>query len=304
MKRTYYITIIAIFLSINFSATANLRWIPFLWEGDSISGKYIDKAYIYIPVQIENIPLKFTMQFDLGTPQSVFYEKTMHSIMQKDSSLSHKWNDKTYSFQHISLTLGKETFCDIELKYMKNTGTYIPEKDLYKRQPIHIGTIGSDIFQNKVLIIDYKNQRIAITNSIPNEYKETQAIRFTIENGIIKLPFLINNQECQLMFDTGSSPFELVTNQNRALKIADPTIIDSLSGPLWWGKNITFYGLNVTKPVIVAGKTRPTSKVFYDKDGLWNSIFDAYQIWGITGNAYFYDTLIIIDYINNLFYAK
>ncbi len=106
------------------------------------------------------------------------------------------------------------------------------------------------------------------------------------------------------MFDTGSSPFELVTNQNRALKIADPTIIDSLSGPLWWGKNITFYGLNVTKPVIVAGKTRPTSKVFYDKDGLWNSIFDAYQIWGITGNAYFYDTLIIIDYINNLFYVK
>lgn len=49
--------------------TANaqdLKWIPFKWTGDSVSGRYFDKSSMLIPVKIDNIPANFNMQFDMG----------------------------------------------------------------------------------------------------------------------------------------------------------------------------------------------------------------------------------------------
>lgn len=106
------------------------------------------------------------------------------------------------------------------------------------------------------------------------------------------------------MFDTGSSPFQLVTTKERALEISDSVIADSLSGPLWWGKEITFYGLEVNKPIAFAGKVPERSRVYYVNDGLWDEIYKSFDVWGITGNAYFFDNIVIIDYKNKLFRVK
>ena len=283
----------------NYSKKQQLNWIPFIWVGDSISEKYIEKAFIYIPIQLENTLYQYTMQFDLGTPKSVFYERPIQFLKQTNSSFIQKWNPKSFSFQHLNMRMGNVTFSNTEIFYMKNMGDFINENDLKQGKPIHIGTIGADLFQNKVVIIDYKASKLAITDSVPSQYASLPSVKFTIDNGIIKLPFSINGQECPMMFDTGSSPFQLVTTKERALNIANPTIVDSLSGPLWWGKEITFYGLNVTKTIEFAGEKRPeNSMVFYDKDGLWANIFNAFNIWGITGNAYFLENVVIIDYKN------
>ena len=106
------------------------------------------------------------------------------------------------------------------------------------------------------------------------------------------------------MYDTGSSPFQLITTQERAWSVSDLTIVDSLSGPLWWGQEITFYGFNVTKPIEFGGKALNNSKVYYAKDGLWDSIYSSLDVWGITGNAYFFENTVIIDYKNKLFRIK
>ena len=127
------------------------------------------------------------------------------------------------------------------------------------------------------------------------------AEKFELTAGIIRLPFCINGKNYKLMFDTGSSPFQLVTTKERALDISGSVIVDSLSGPLWWGKEITFYGLEVNKPIEFAGKALGNSRVYYDKEGLWNGIYDSFNVWGITGNAYFFNNTIIIDYKNKLF---
>ena len=71
------------------SQKQSLQWIPFSWEGDTISGIYIEKAYLYIPVKIENLPDNFTMQFDLGTYNTVFYGKPLDPYL-KESSLANK----------------------------------------------------------------------------------------------------------------------------------------------------------------------------------------------------------------------
>ena len=67
----------------NCSRKPSLQWIPFSWEGDTISGIYIEKAFLNVPVKIENLPYEFTMQFDLGAYNSVFYGNTLLLISKK-----------------------------------------------------------------------------------------------------------------------------------------------------------------------------------------------------------------------------
>lgn len=284
-----------------------LEWIPFYWEGTTISGKYIEKAFVYIPVRIEDLPQDFSMQFDLGTFQTQFYGNTLTPYLKESASLAGKLeafqNTPDAIFRNVKLRMGTVDFTG-NIVNRKDFGED-PEESIDSRNAVHIGTIAPDLFQDKVLIIDYRSSRMALADSLPAEYRDLPAEKFELVNGIINLPFRINGTVQQVMFDTGSSPFPLATSRESALEIADPVIVDSLSGPLWWGEQITFYGMRVTKPIEFGGKTLSGSVVYYDKEGLWKEgVFEPLDIWGLTGNAFFLDHVVIIDYKNQLFRVK
>ena len=297
------------FICAGCSQKTSLTWIPFYWEGDTISGKYLERAYLYIPVKIDDLPHDFTMQFDLGTFGTQFYGNALQPYLDKYPSLAGKLGAAQgvdeILFRNINLKLGKVDFNGIDVWYRKSFGEEIYPDSIYSKTPKHIGTIAPDIFQDKILIIDYKLSRLAVTDSLPAEYMDLPAEEFEIEEGIIKLPFRINGKECKLMFDTGASPFQLATSKERALEISDPVITDSLSGPLWWGNEITFYGLEINKPVEFGGQALKNGRVYYDKEGIWDKeVYIPLNVWGLTGNAYFFGHIVIIDYKNKLFRVK
>ncbi len=304
MKRNIFIPL---FVSLLIGCTpkeAPLNWTPFQWESATISGKYIEKAFLYVPIQIEDIPVSFTMQLDLGTEQTVLYGNAIDSYLKQYPSIANKLDTTTRIFQKINLHTESIAFNNIDMGYMKEFGDAIHPDSLYTQTPKHIGTMAPDLFQNQILVIDYKNERFAITDSLPNEYKELPAAPFEQWNGILKIPFTINGEEQKLMFDTGSSPFQLATTKERALAISNSVVTDSLSGPLWWGQDITFYGLPINKSIRFGGHPIKSDLVYYDKEGLWDNIYRTLDVWGLTGNAYFFDNIVIIDYKNKLFRVK
>jgi len=307
MKKFGQVTslVILLYFFMGCSQKQAFEWIPFSWEGDSISGKYIEKAYLYIPVKVEDIPYNFTMQLDLGTYTSLFYGVSLDPYLEEFTSLTDKLDFDKVWFENVNLKMGTVEFDSVNIGYYKNFGKEIPEDSLHSKTPKHIGTIAPDLFQNKIVVIDYKLSRLAVLDNLPEEYKDLPAEEFDLIDGIMKLPFHINGKEYKLMFDTGSSPFPLATSRERALEISNSVITDSLSGPLWWGNDITFYGLEVNKPIEFGGKALKNSLVYYDKDGLWErEVFVPLDIWGLTGNAYFFDNTVIIDYKNKLFRVK
>ncbi|MDR2937072.1 MAG: hypothetical protein LBU80_07025 [Rikenellaceae bacterium] len=286
----------------------SLEWAPFYWQGDTISGKYIEKAYLYIPVKIDNLPINFSMQLDLGTGDTQFYGKPIKPYLEELPALADKLGSfeqyQNALFRNINLHIGPvDLIADVWHRY--NFGEEIPRDSLYTKTPKHIGTIAPDLFQNKVLVIDYKACRLAILDNLPTEYADLPAVEFKITNGRIRFPFRIDGKECELMFDTGSSPFSLATSKERALEISDGMIVDSLTGPLWWGREITFYGLKINKPVELGGQVFENGTVYYDKEALWvEGVFEPLNIWGLAGNAYFFDNVVILDYKNRLFRIK
>jgi len=303
---------VAVFLSCSQKRKEHIEWIPFTWTSDSVSGKYIEKLAINISATIDKLPHKFTMQLDLGALTTEFYGKTLNPYLRKYPILNDKLDTtKTYwsqgekypMFRNVNLQLGNVLFKGIDIGLFKNFGTE-PSSDLINSEmEVHIGTIAPDLFQNKILIIDYKKNRIAVTETLPTEFQNAPFEKFEIKDGRIKIPFLINGKVENLMFDTGSSLFSLVTTKQNAKEIGGTEIVDSLRVPSW-DKYITFYGLKTISPIMFGNRNLESSIVYYDEVNSFDYLYKSENIWGITGNAYFFNDVIIIDYKNNRFGVK
>jgi len=168
-----------LFLLIGCSQRQSLEWIPFTWESDTISGEYIEKAYLYIPVKIDDLPHDFTMQLDLGTTTTVFDGNVLGTYLEQYPSLSKKCNAPWC--KDINLQMGSVVFSGIDIGYMKKAGEVFPNDSVYTDTPKDIGVIGPDIFQNKILVIDYKSNRLAVSDSLPTEYKDLPAEKFELK---------------------------------------------------------------------------------------------------------------------------
>ena len=80
-------------------------------------------------------------------------------------------------------------------------------------------------------------------------------------------------------------------------------IVDTFIGNSW-DESIIFYGLKTVAPVMFGNKTFESTIVYYIEDVSLEYFFQAENIWGITGNAYFFNNVVIIDYKNNKFGVK
>lgn len=294
----------------NIAAKAQeIKWIPFEWNGETISGKYFDKFSMAIPVEIDNIPANFNMQFDLGAVKTVIYGNAFLPYLDAYPGLKNKIDsskkfliqgEENPVFTNMALQMGPVSFMDIEIGYFKNFGSKIDKDSIHSGTAKHIGTIGPDLFQNKVLIIDYPKKRIAICEEIPKQYKRATFKPFKSDDGRPKIPLLINGKTEDVMFDTGSSIFTVTTTKINALQTAKPEVVDSLSVSSW-GKQITFYGVRINQPIKFGDKTLNGSLVYYDEQETFQDFYKFVKIWGLAGNVFFLQNTVIIDYKNKTF---
>jgi hypothetical protein len=301
--------------SLFFTAAASaqkLNWIPFNWQGDSVAGRFFDKLAITIPVTLDSLPHKFNMQLDLGATTTVIYGNSIAPYLDKYNDLKSKtdttltfWiqSQKNFKFKNVALKLGSVSFGNIDIGLFKNFGDSISTDSANTISEKHIGTIAPDIFQNKVLIIDYPNKRICVTDQLPKQFAAANFQPYKIKNGRIKIPFTINNKQEDLLFDTGSSLFSLMTTEQRAKQIAGEKITDSIKISSW-GEFYMVYGKQVNSVIKFGGKQLNPATVFYDKLSNSDTFYEEEKIWGITGNAYFLNNIVIIDYSTKRFGIK
>lgn len=304
-----FILLAFLVLLINSSYAQKVQWMPFHWEGDTIQGRYFDKIVMSVPVTIDNLPYKFKMQLDLGAEETVIYGNTINNYLlineklnQKiDTTLTFYMNSKKYTkFRDVNFKIGNVSFGNINIGYFKNFGDEVPKDSVNTPSIKWLGTVGPDIFQGKILIIDYPNHRIAVTSQLPANYAKASFQQFKLKNGRIKIPLNINGAQKDLLFDTGSSLFSLLTTETTADQISGGPIVDSIKTSSW-GDQYFVYGRKSNVP-IKFGTTllRPTT-VFFDRKHKFDQFYSQEEMWGITGNAYFLNNIVIIDYRNKLF---
>ena len=133
-------------------------------------------------------------------------------------------------------------------------------------------------------------------DSIPLQYKKLDTyIDISLDRrGRIHLPININGIVKNVLFDTGSSMFPLMTSSDNWQKYTNGIKQDSVLTSTW-GNYYYTYAAN-SKNVSIGNRTLSDKRVF-DAPYL-NDFFEQENIWGIMGNAHFFEDLVVIDFKN------
>ncbi len=293
-------------LVINSTDKTKISWARFDWGGNTLSGKYYDKAYMQIPCKLEGLPNIFTFQFDLGADMTGVYENSFSSFYLFNQNLGNKierlkspiqfWN-KNKVFRNYKISFGSYTATNEVGFIYRNYGEQFANPTLV--DTFHLGTIGADLFKDKILIIDYPNKRFAICDTIPKEFGINLVDIEVDKSGGVVLPMKFHQQLYRIRFDNGSSLFPIITEVKNISKFSTLPDTDTIQISTW-GKMHNVTGKIIKDSFELAGQTFSNVKVYANHSGLG---IDKHTD-GMTGNALFWNKTIIVDFKNKKFGVK
>lgn len=285
---------------------SQISWTKFRWGGDTLGGKYYERVAMLIPCKIEGLPNTFIFQFDLGADQTGVYENTFRSFCSITKELEKKiqklksplqfWDKKKF-YKDLKLSFENyEVTNKIGFVY-KNYGEPIVNPNF--TDTFHLGTIGVDLFRDKILVIDYPLQRFAICDVLPEEFNKDLIDIEIDEFGKVVLPMKIHGHNYRITFDNGSSLFPLITATKNINNFSTLPETDSIKISSW-GTLHTVTGRLITDSFELAGKKFCNVKIYSNHSGLGL----ASNTDGVAGNALFWDRTLIIDFKNKKFGLK
>ena len=279
--------------------------IPFVWESDTSNNIIQLYAAMLLPVKLNGCPKTFYMQFDLGASSSIFYKNKIDAINQKFKNIPVENNSKnqltnfTFHLNELLVTAKK-----INVKQFDDAG--INWLDTTKNEVI--GTIGSDLIENKILIIDYPRHQISFCDKLPDSISaKANLSKLEFVNRKVFIPCSIGGKKTDLVFDTGSSSWELVTTKSTWTELAKKGEKVNIFMGNSWGKQSPCYTTATDSELVIGKNQLPLKNVTYTRGSSWMQnillpiFMKAIGVGGLTGNKLFLSKTIIIDTKNSEF---
>lgn len=264
-----------------------IPWAAFNWTSDSQGNRFFERSAMMIPAKVEGLPYTFLFQFDMGSNLTMLYGENVKVLQARYPAVNFK--SPVIRFGAFSAVTQN---CYIQHNYgdsLALTGTdstgFLP-----------LGTIGADMFQNKVLIIDYPNERFAICDSVPAGFDVAMTDITLDKYGRAILPMVLKNKRYRVLFDNGSSLFQLIASAKNIARFSQEKDADTIRISSW-GKKHDVTARPLKDSFMLAGQHFYNIMVYADhRDDAGDASFDA-----ITGNALFWDKTVIIDFKNKKF---
>lgn len=283
-----------------------ISWARFEWTNEDLNGKYFEKTAMFIPCKVEGVENVVTFQFDLGADLTGVYENVFSSFYFRAPELAEKidrqksrlqfWN-KRKSFENLTIRFGNYVATNRSAFVYGNYGDKVEIRN--QTDTVHLGTIGADMFKDRVLIIDYPNKRFAVCDIVPSNYQTCLTDIELDQNGRVVLPMKIHGKNYRIMFDNGSSIFPLITHARNVSNFSTSTDTDTIQISSW-GKTHGVTGKLIEDTFELAGQKFSNVKVYANHSGLG---IDN-ETDGMTGSVLFWDKTIVIDFKHKKFGVK
>lgn len=269
---------------------------PFQWISDSLGGELNPYSAMVLSVTIPGCGRKFRMQFDLGSPSSLFYKNKMEAINLKYRNLNFHEQDGKDWLLNYSFTIAQMKVTNRKIRVWPYDASGISWTDTTKVEII--GTIGSDIIDDKILIIDYPHQIITLTSRLADSIStKIHMTPFKWEERKVLLPVIIHKQKTNLYFDTGSSAFSLLTDHATWKVLSRKNAPVHQFGVNSWGKTLTAFTAPTDYSVEFNSISIPIMNVTYIEGTsfIQNLLMRFSGMGGMTGNKLFLEKTILID---------
>lgn len=291
------------------SDTKKYPWFDFEWYSANISGKQYDKLAMLVPVRANDIKAGFLMQFDLGSDATYVYGNAINSYYSPDAinSFLRKHTRSVsdagqvgYDMQNFNLYFGNYRFTTPT--YKEDYGTAVPVDSLFTATKKHLGTIGADVFKDKVLVIDYPNKKMCVLDSLDGFWNQrTEFVQAQMKRGRLHIPLTVDGKILWFLFDTGASLFPINTNKELWMQLAETTApTDTVVGNSW-GERTSFYGRPIAKKVYLGNRLLTGKYVWYSENKRLLEFNKTENIDGLAGNGYFFDEVILLDFKTSRF---
>jgi hypothetical protein len=211
--------------------------IPFEWLGDSVNGQWEPHAAMLLPIQFKGSDRTFFMQFDLGSAYSMFYSGKLN-LLKKDVAAFTQLEAAAMKAAMHRFQIGQLPVI-AESMVFKTYGTDTATILVRGKRSLLIGTIGTDMIRDRLMIIDYPKQNIMIGPASDSALlKDMQLRPMYFAGGRILLPATILQKNTLLYFDTGTSAFSLLTDQQSYNQLAAPGTTAQVYKVNSWGNTL------------------------------------------------------------------
>jgi len=249
--------------------------IPITWLGN-------DKNVLLLPIHFSGNPETYYLQFDTGSPYTVFYSNQIKNI--KEISIN---NERA----ETSFFIGKTEILSNRFKIF-NKGKN-EEKDSIKI----IGTIGSDILEDRKTVINFKDNQVAFNlNQIPNEFKN-QLFDFRFKKRRIIISGRLKDKERKFLYDSGTSAYELLTYKEEWQNLKTPNSKINIEKAQSWNNVLTTYTTDCKENINFKYNEIPVNHITY-VEGFSTAQFSMMKFSGMSGmlgNRIFLNNAIFID---------
>jgi hypothetical protein len=279
---------------------AQLFRIPFRWQQDTANATREPHAAILIPVQLPGCNRRFFMQFDLGSPYSMFYKNKLAAIQtrypQTKATAGAENKLLNFAFKAGGMPIQAS---EIAVRQFDSTGI-----NWHKGSIEIIGTLGADLIDGSVAIIDYPARKITLSPAIPEKLRKRLSLSDFIYAGRrILLPATVQDNPTLLYFDTGSSMFELLTDQKTSESLSVPGGVALQRKMKSWDRYLVANSLPTIDSVELNGqKIRMHFTTYIEGvNAAQAAQMKQMGIGGMTGNKLFLNYKLVIDTNNKKF---
>ncbi len=271
------------------TVSGNSGNIPIKWMKDGEN----NYSALLLPVKLKNIDKTLYMQLDTGTPTTVFYQKPLESI-QKIFFPNKKFNEIFSDFNLNKMKINSPDFSVI------NYGSSINFKD--PKAISIIGTIGSDLLEKRIIILDFKNTVCSFTETINEEGFSD----FEFKKRKILLPAKIGNKTLKLLYDSGTSGYELITNLEGWNQYKIPKSPEKHEKGNAWGNTLTIKTSAANQKLEIANSVLQLSEITYIEgtSKIQKFLMKSSGMEGMLGNKIFINSTLILDCNNKKFTVK
>lgn len=274
--------------------TENSNFIPIKW----IASEYSPIAVLLLPIKFEGIPQTFYMQFDTGSPSTLLRKQTMISIQKKyPNQISFDSNDARIE---QGFHLGEMKVFSKKMKLYDRGSQPINWSDTSKI--IVVGTLGADMIDKKITVMDFKNSCVFFGDKVPKDYQTNlKWEKLIYKKRRTMFPAVVAGKKGKMMHDTGTSGFELITNKKTWKKLSKKNAIPVEAFKVRsWKRQLTAYNIESDGVLNFPTDTISLAQVTYIKGAsfMQNALMRSLGMGGMIGNQVFMDRVLVLDCMN------
>lgn len=268
---------------------------PLRWTADTTAKPAVLHEALLVPVQLPNCARTFYLQLDTGAPYTVFYAHQLEVLRRYYPALGTSLQVSQDTVRNFRFSLGGAPVTMRRSKVLLQGRPELPADTL---APYVIGTLGTDVLEGRVLLLDYARNQFTLTTQVPESLaRRAKFGPLAFTNRRVLLEAGLQHKQQQLLFDSGSSANALVTSQSNWQELATPGAPTRTTAANSWGKKLLVHTAPTDAQIRFGNLEAPLRTVTYIEGmNLMQSTLMRFSgMAGMLGNEPFLGNMLILD---------